>query len=66
MDTFLQDLTEVVADVKLSAATPVAEGIKPQEGDMVALYGVADKKIGGHLGIVPKLAEAFLDALYKA
>jgi hypothetical protein len=33
---------------------------------MVALYGVADTKFGGHLGVVPKLAEAFLDALYKA
>ena len=67
VDTFLRDLTEVVAEVKLSTAAAIAEGIKPKEtGDMVALYGVADTKLGGHLGVVPKLAEAFLDALYKA
>lgn len=67
VDTFLQDLTEVVAEAKLSTATAIAEGIKSKgEGDMVALYGVADTKLGGHLRIVPKLAEAFLDALYKA
>ena len=66
VDTFLQDLTEVVQEVKLSTAAASAEGIKPQgDGDMVALYGVADTKLGGHLGVVPKLAEAFLDALYK-
>ena len=55
----------MVAEVKLSTAKAIAEGIKPKEGDMTALYGVADTKIGGHLGIVPKLAEAFVDALYK-
>lgn len=66
VDTFLQDLAEVVAEVKISAAKAIAEGIKPKEGDMTALYGIADTKIGGHLGIVPKLAEAFIDALYKA
>lgn len=65
-DTFLQDLEEVVAEVRLSSATALAEGIKPKEGDMTALYGVAGTKLGGHLGIVPKLAEAFIDALYKA
>ena len=65
VDTFLQDLTQVVAEAKFSTAKAIAEGIKPKEGDMTALYGVADTKIGGHLGIVPKLAEAFVDALYK-
>jgi sphinganine-1-phosphate aldolase len=65
VDTFLQDLIEVVAEVKLSTVKAIAEGMKPEEGDMTALYGVADTKIGGHLGIVPKLAEAFVDALYK-
>jgi sphinganine-1-phosphate aldolase len=66
VDTFLKDLAEVVEEVKLSSAIAVAEGTKPKEGDMVMLYGVADTKIGGHLGIIPKLAEGFLDALYKA
>ena len=65
VDTFLQDLAEVVAEVKISTAKAIAEGIKPKDGDMTALYGVADTKIGGHLGIVPKLAEAFVNALYK-
>jgi sphinganine-1-phosphate aldolase len=66
VDSFLQDLGEVVSEVKLSAATAIAQGIKPKEGDMAALYGVAGTRIGGHLGIVPRLAEAFVDALYKA
>jgi len=66
VDSFLKDLAEVVTEVKLAAATELAEGIKPKEGDMTALYGVADTKIGGSLGIVPRLAEGFLDALYKA
>lgn len=66
VDTFLKDLAEVVEEVKLSSAIAVAEGTKPKEGDMAMLYGVADTKIGGHLGIIPKLAEGFLDALYKA
>jgi sphinganine-1-phosphate aldolase len=66
VDTFLQDLTEVVAEVKAAAVIALAEGVKPKEGDMATLYGVADTKIGGHLDVVPKLAEAFLDALYKA
>jgi len=66
VDTFLQDLAEVVAEVKFSTAEAVAEGRKTDEGDMTALYGVAGTKIGGHLGVVPKLAEAFVDALYKA
>jgi sphinganine-1-phosphate aldolase len=66
VDTFLKDLTEVVEEVKLSTAIAVAEGTKSKEGDMAMLYGVADTKIGGHLGIIPKLAEGFLDALYKA
>ena len=66
VDTFLQDLAEVVAEVKLARATAELDGIKDNEGDMVALYGVADTKIGGSLGVVPKLAEGFLDALYKA
>jgi sphinganine-1-phosphate aldolase len=66
VDEFLTDLSEVVAEVKISTAAALAEGVKPVEGDMAALYGVADTKIGGHLGIVPKLAEGFLDALYKA
>ena len=65
VDTFLQDLAEVVTEVKIAAAAAEAEGIK-QEGDMAMLYGVADTKIGGHLGVIPKLAEAFLDTLYKA
>jgi sphinganine-1-phosphate aldolase len=65
VDTFLQDLAEVVAEVKFAAAKAIAEGIKPKEGDMTALYGIADTRIGGHLGIVPRLAEAFVDALYK-
>lgn len=66
VDTFLQDLEEVVAEIRLSTTTAIAGGIKPKEGDMTALYGVAGTKIGGHLGIVAKLAEAFIDALYKA
>jgi sphinganine-1-phosphate aldolase len=66
VDTFLKDLTEVVEEVKVSTAIAVAEGTKSKEGDMTMLYGVADTKIGGHLGIIPKLAEGFLDALYKA
>ena len=66
VDTFLQDLTEVVAEVKAAQAAALAEGINPKGGDMAALYGVADTRIGGHLGVVPKLAVGFLDALYKA
>jgi sphinganine-1-phosphate aldolase len=66
VDRFLQDLAEVVAEVKIETATAELEGKKNGEGDMVALYGVADTKIGGHLGIIPRLAEGFLDALYKA
>jgi sphinganine-1-phosphate aldolase len=68
VDKFLQDLGEVVAEVKDANLLAIAEGTKPKEGqgDMVQLYGVADSKIGGHLGVVPKLAEAFVDALYKA
>jgi sphinganine-1-phosphate aldolase len=66
VDTFLQDLVEVVAEVKLATAAADAEGTKVKVGEMAALYGVAGTKIGGHLEIVPKLAEAFLDALYKA
>jgi sphinganine-1-phosphate aldolase len=66
VDKFLQDLEEVVAEVRLSTATAIADGIKPKEGDMTALYGVAGTKIGGHLGVVAKLAEVFIDALYKA
>ena len=65
VDTFLQDLTEVVAEVKHAVSTAGSQGIKPKEGDMAALYGVADTKIGGHLGVIPKLAEGFLDALYE-
>jgi sphinganine-1-phosphate aldolase len=66
VDTFLQDLAEVVTEVKIAAAPAEAEGTKKEDGDMAMLYGVADTKIGGHLGIIPKLAEAFLDTLYKA
>jgi sphinganine-1-phosphate aldolase len=66
VDTFLQDLAEVVTEVKIAAAAAEAEGTKKEDGDMAMLYGVADTKIGGHLGIIPKLAEAFLDTLYKA
>jgi sphinganine-1-phosphate aldolase len=66
VDTFLQDLSEVVAEVKVSAAGALAEGSISKQGDMVALYGVANTKIGGHLGVVPRLAEGFLDALYRA
>jgi sphinganine-1-phosphate aldolase len=66
VDKFLQDLAEVIAEVKLKSANAELEGKKKEEGDMVALYGVADTKIGGHLGVVPRLAESFLDALYKA
>jgi len=66
VDAFLLDLSEAVAEVRESTEAALARGIKPTGGDMVALYGVADTKIGGHLGIVPRLAEGFLDALYKA
>lgn len=66
VDVFLQDLAEVVAEVKVASATAELEGKKQDEGDMVTLYGVADTKIGGHLGVIPRLAEGFLDALYKA
>jgi sphinganine-1-phosphate aldolase len=66
VDAFLKDLEEVVAEVRLSTEKTAADGLKPKEGEMAILYGVADTKIGGHLGIVPKLAEGFLNALYKA
>jgi len=69
VDTFLQDLKEVVAEVKVSmASAELGEGSakKEREGDMVTLYGVAGTKIAGSLRIVPTLAEAFLDNLYKA
>jgi len=66
VDTFLQDLAEVVVEVKTTHAGGLAEGTKSKDGDMAAIYGVADSKIGGHLGVIPKLAEAFVDALYKA
>lgn len=66
VDTFLQDLAEVVTAAKLSAAAASADGIKRKEGDMAALYGMAGTRISGHLGIIPKLAEGFLDTLYKA
>jgi sphinganine-1-phosphate aldolase len=66
VDEFLKDLSEVVEEVRVATANAAAEGIKPQgQGDMTALYGVADTKIGGHLGVIPKLAEGFLNALYK-
>jgi len=66
VETFLQDLAEAVAEVKTAPSRALAEARKPKDGDMAAIYGVADSKIGGHLGIIPKLAEAFVDALYKA
>jgi sphinganine-1-phosphate aldolase len=64
VDTFLQDLVEVVEEVKVENRLNGAD--KSEDGDMVALYGVADTKIGGHLDVVAKLAVGFLDALYKA
>lgn len=54
IDKLLQDLTEVIADLK---ANP-----PKQDGDLVALYGIGATSVGPQ--VVSKVAEMFIDTLY--